>query len=78
MLTTDALIFFGTKTRLAKAAGVELQSVYKWKTLVPEARAHRLQEASDGALHYDKSIYDRYRKSKRTGKNNTDLKEGAD
>ena len=68
MLTCDALNFFGTKTKLAKAAGVELQSLYKWGELVPEARAHRLEEASGGALHYDKDIYDQHRKAKRLEK----------
>ncbi|OAT17844.1 putative cell division regulator [Buttiauxella gaviniae ATCC 51604] len=68
MLTCDALNFFGTKTKLAKAAGVELQSLYKWGELVPEARAHRLEEASGGALHYDKDIYDQHRKAKRLAK----------
>ncbi|MEG5297593.1 Cro/CI family transcriptional regulator [Enterobacter roggenkampii] len=70
MNTCDALNHFGTKTKLARAAGVELQSVYKWKELVPEARAHRLEEASGGVLTYDKNIYDQHRKAKRTGKKN--------
>lgn len=68
MFTCEALNFFGTKTKLAKAAGVELQSLYKWGQLVPEARAHRLAEASGGALSYDKDVYDRYRQAKRAGK----------
>lgn len=71
MFTCEALTFFGTKTKLARAAGVELQSLYKWGSLVPEGRAHRLEEASGGALHYDKSVYDQHRKAKRAGKKNT-------
>ena len=71
MLTSNALEFFGSKTKLARAAGVELQSIYKWKELVPEARAHRLEVASGGALHYDKDVYDRHRQSKRSGTKNT-------
>lgn len=65
MLTSDALKFFGSKPAVAKAAGIELPSFYKWKELVPEARAHRLEEASGGALHYDKNVYDQHRKAKR-------------
>ena len=68
MLTCEALAFFDTKTKLAKAAGVELQSLYKWGTLVPEGRARRLEEASGGVLIYDKDVYDRYRQAKRLGK----------
>ena len=71
MLTTDALNFFGTKTKLARAAGVQIQSIYAWKELVPEARAQRLSDASKGELVYDKFAYDRYRQSKRSGTKNT-------
>lgn len=71
MLTCEALAFFDTKTKLAKAAGVELQSLYKWGTLVPEGRARRPEEASGGVLIYDKDVYDRYRQAKRLGKQNT-------
>ncbi|EOW0181909.1 TPA: transcriptional regulator [Klebsiella pneumoniae] len=70
MYKQDALSFFGTKTRLAKAAGVRLSSIYKWGELVPEARASRLQDASGGQLHYDKNVYDQYRNKKRTGEVN--------
>lgn len=75
MFTCEALNFFGTKTKLARAAGVELQSLYKWGSLVPEARAHRLEEASGGALHYDKNVYDQHRKAKRAGKKNNATKQ---
>ncbi|HCB0125584.1 TPA: transcriptional regulator [Klebsiella variicola subsp. variicola] len=70
MYKSDALSFFGTKTRLAKAAGVRLSSIYKWGGLVPEGRAARLQSASGGQLHYDKDIYDQYRNEKRAGEVN--------
>lgn len=70
MYKSDALEFFGTKTKLAKAAGVRLSSIYKWGALVPEGRASRLQEASNGSLRYDKNIYDQYRNAKRAGELN--------
>ncbi|EHY3482956.1 dicB transcriptional regulator DicC, partial [Escherichia coli] len=54
MLKTDALLYFGSKTKLAQAAGIRLASLYSWKgELVPEGRAMRLQEASGGELQYD-------------------------
>lgn len=68
MLKTDALLHFGSKTNLAKAAGIRLSSLYKWGYLVPEARAMRLQDASGGELHYDPKVYDEYRKAKRGGR----------
>ncbi|WP_234082954.1 Cro/CI family transcriptional regulator [Enterobacter quasiroggenkampii] len=71
MLTIDAIKFFGTRMKLAKAASVDPSAVSQWKELVPEARAHRLEEASGGVLTYDKTIYDQHRKAKRAGKKNT-------
>ncbi|EEN7391604.1 transcriptional regulator [Salmonella enterica subsp. enterica serovar Telelkebir] len=61
MLTKDALNFFGSKSRVAEAAGVRLQSLYKWGELVPEGRAMRLQTASDGVLTYDPAVYDQHK-----------------
>lgn len=70
MFTKDALHFFGSKTKLATAAGVRLPSIYKWGELVPEARARRLQIASDGKLEYDPKIYDLHGRAKREGELN--------
>ncbi|MFZ4218695.1 Cro/CI family transcriptional regulator [Enterobacter ludwigii] len=80
MLKSDAVIFFGTHIRIAEAAGVERSAVSQWKELVPERCARRLEEASGGALHFDKDIYDRLkasrRKSRRKPGNNTPGAEG--
>lgn len=70
MFKTDAINFFGSKTRLAEAAGVRRASVSAWGDLVPEGRASRLVLASGGALAYDPKIYDAYRKAKRSGELN--------
>ncbi|HEO9044196.1 TPA: transcriptional regulator [Enterobacter kobei] len=79
MFTSDALNFFGTKTKLARAAGVQIQSIYAWKELVPEARAQRLSDASNGELVYDKFAYDRHRQSRRkAGKNTSSVRKGSD
>ncbi|EOC1278585.1 transcriptional regulator [Cronobacter turicensis] len=64
MYKTEALSYFGTKTKLARAAGVRLASIYKWGDLVPEGRAVRLQVASHGALKYDPDIYEQHDKEK--------------
>ncbi|HGW4998955.1 TPA: transcriptional regulator [Escherichia coli] len=66
MLKVDAITFFGSKTKLANAAGVRLASV------APEGRAMRLQEASGGELQYDPKVYDEYRKTKRAGRLNNE------
>ncbi|MBC0852603.1 MULTISPECIES: Cro/CI family transcriptional regulator [Pantoea] len=61
MFKTQAIDFFGSKSKLAKAAGVRLPSIYKWGELVPEGRASRLQAASGGVLKYDPAIYDQHK-----------------
>jgi len=64
----DAILFFqGNQAALAKAAGVSPQAVFQWGELVPEGRAQRLVEASEGTLVYNKDIYDEYRKEKQKG-----------
>ncbi|BEC01391.1 transcriptional regulator [Escherichia coli] len=72
MLKIDAIAFFGSKTKLANAAGVRLSSIAAWGELVPEGRAMRLQEASGGELQYDPKVYDEYRKAKRAGRLNNE------
>ncbi|MGC0795419.1 Cro/CI family transcriptional regulator [Pantoea agglomerans] len=65
MFKKDAILFFqGNQAALAKAAGVSPQAVFQWGDLVPEGRAQRLVEASEGALVYNKDVYDEYRKEK--------------
>ncbi|QKN82219.1 Cro/CI family transcriptional regulator [Scandinavium goeteborgense] len=68
MFKSAVIIFFGTRVRVAQAAGVDPSAVSQWKELVPERCAQRLSEASGGALHYDKEVYDQYRRDRRSGK----------
>lgn len=70
MLKKDAIKFFGSKSKLAKAAGVAASSVSVWGELVPEKNAMRLQLASDGALQYDPEFYDQHARKKRSGELN--------
>lgn len=67
MFKQDAINYFGSKSKLAKAAGVAPASVSVWGDLVPEKNAMRLQIASGDELQYDPEIYD---KAKRTGEVN--------
>ncbi|MBA7801845.1 transcriptional regulator [Citrobacter freundii] len=70
MFKKDAVNFFGSKSKLAKAAGVAASSVSVWGELVPEKNAMRLQIASGGALRYDPQVYDKHAKAKRSGELN--------
>ncbi|EAW8084275.1 Cro/CI family transcriptional regulator [Salmonella enterica] len=69
MLTKDALNYFGTKSRVAEAAGIKLPSLYKWGELVPEGRAMRLQAASGGVLVYDPAVYDQHKQDRKEALN---------
>lgn len=71
MLKSAAIKHFGTRSRIAAIAGIDPSAVSQWKELVPERCAQRLSDASNGALIYDKDVYDRYRQAKRLGKQNT-------
>ena len=72
MFKSDVINFYGTKAKVAKAAGVDPSAVSQWQELVPEGRAMRLQEASGGELQYDPKVYDEYRKTKRAGRLNNE------
>ena len=68
MFKSDVINFYGTKAKVAKAAGVDPSAVSQWQELVPEGRAMRLQEASGGELLYDPKV----RKTKRAGRLNNE------
>ncbi|EAU0368182.1 transcriptional regulator [Salmonella enterica] len=65
MLKTEAIKFFGTRIKLAKAASVDPSAVSQWGELVPEGRAARLQVASNGALIYDPAVYDQHKQDRK-------------
>lgn len=50
MNTTDAIAFFGSKTRIAKLLGITKQAVGAWKEQVPLKQALLLEQASYGHL----------------------------
>lgn len=70
MFKQDAINYFGSKSKLAKAVGVAPASVSVWGELVPEKNAMRLQLASEGVLQYDPEVYDQHAKAKRSGEVN--------
>ncbi|SAQ27380.1 DNA-binding transcriptional regulator DicC [Klebsiella oxytoca] len=70
MFKQDAINYFGSKSKLAKAAGVAPASVSVWGELVPEKNAMRLQLASGGVLQYNPEVYDQHAKAKRSGEVN--------
>ncbi|MDF7681225.1 Cro/CI family transcriptional regulator [Enterobacteriaceae bacterium ESL0689] len=76
MLTTDAIKFFRTKTKLAEVAGVSQAAVSRWVKIgfIPQGSAAILSSASLGALNFDRGFYQRLksermrqRKAKREG-----------
>ncbi|GAB82291.1 Cro/CI family transcriptional regulator [Shimwellia blattae] len=64
MLKKEAINYFGSRTKVAQAAGVHPSAVSQWGELIPEKNAFRLELASDHKLKYDPEIYDSYAKAK--------------
>lgn len=56
MLTKDAINYFGSKAKLAKALGVSQPAVSRWGVHIPEKRAARLWDAQRRAGISDKQI----------------------
>lgn len=52
MLKTDALLYFGSKTKLAQAAGIRLASLYSWKGF----SSRRSRDASTGGIWRGASV----------------------
>lgn len=50
MNTSDAVAFFGTKTKIAQLLGISKQAVSRWKNKVPLRQALLLEQASYGKL----------------------------
>lgn len=53
MLKTDALLYFGSKTKLAQAAGIRLASLYSWKG---DLVSRRSRDASTGGIWRGASV----------------------
>ncbi|ANO90442.1 TPA: Cro/CI family transcriptional regulator [Escherichia coli] len=66
MKTQDAVAFFGTKAKVARALDVSQVAVTRWGAIVPKGRALELEKLTDGALKCDLNLYkNRSRKNKR-------------
>jgi hypothetical protein len=56
VITQDAIDYFGSKARLAKAAGVSQPAVSRWGSGY-QKRAARLSLMTDGQLNYNPREY---------------------
>lgn len=50
MNMTDAIKYFGSKTKLAAALGISPSAVTMWGETVPESRQYQLQVLTKGKL----------------------------
>lgn len=57
MNTSDAVAFFGTKTKIAKLLGISKQAVSRWKDRVPLRQALLLEQASYGKLVAERPVF---------------------
>lgn len=59
MKTQEAIEFWGSRERLAQAAGVDRSAISHWGPFVPELRQYQLHYLSKGALKVDPRTFDR-------------------
>ena len=50
MRKEDAIRFFGSATKLARALGISKQAISKWGDHVPEGRDYQIEVLTEGAL----------------------------
>lgn len=53
MKTKDAILYFGSKSQLAKNLGLTKSAVSQWPDDVPELRAYQIERLTEGALKAD-------------------------
>lgn len=58
MLTTDAIAYYGSRSKVAEVLGVSERAVYQWKEMVPPLSAAKLAKRSKGRLKFDPDMYD--------------------
>lgn len=59
MKTSDAIRYFGNRTRIAKTLRISRAAVSQWGDLVPLPSAARLEKLTFGALALEIADYDR-------------------
>lgn len=65
MYTENVIVFFRSKSAVARALGISSVAVTRWGTLVPEKRAARLERMTGGVLKYDPLIYDQFKTNRK-------------
>ena len=53
MKTKDAILYFGSKSQLAKYLGLTKGAVSQWPDDVPELRAYQIERLTNGVLKAD-------------------------
>ena len=57
MYKQNVLHFFGGVQKTARALGVSHPAVCRWKSIIPEKQALRVERLTKGHLKYDPSLY---------------------
>ncbi|MBB1363914.1 MULTISPECIES: Cro/CI family transcriptional regulator [Shewanella] len=53
MKTKDAILYFGSKSQLAKNLGLTKGAISQWPDDVPELRAYQIERLTEGVLKAD-------------------------
>jgi hypothetical protein len=57
MFKTEVVRFFNTQASVAEFLGVSQASISKWRYIIPEKQALRIDKLTNGALEYDATLY---------------------
>jgi hypothetical protein len=57
MLTKDVLKHYGTRAEVARKIGYTRQAIYRWKRIVPEQAAYRIERDTGGKFRVDPAVY---------------------
>lgn len=57
MFKTAVVRFFESQASVAEFLGISQASVSKWRYVIPEKQALRLEKLTQGALQYDATLY---------------------
>lgn len=60
MTPEEAIEFFGSAANVARVLGISRAAVAKWRGVIPEGSAYKLESLSDGHLRVDPARYPRH------------------
>ncbi|MBR3425116.1 MAG: hypothetical protein IKG79_03615 [Neisseriaceae bacterium] len=65
MYKQEVIAYFGNQITIARKLGLTHTAIIRWKEIIPEIHAIKLERMTDGALKYDENLYKNRTQGKR-------------